>query len=585
MSQKEVEFDEKTRVMAVIPARSGSKGVKNKNLKMLAGLPLICWTIKAALASQLVDRVFLSTDSTEIAKVAGECGAEVPFLRPENLAQDDTPTAPVIRHAIEWFEKESGYTPEIIVTLQPTSPLRTSSDIDDAIRLLVSDESADSVVGLCETKSHPYWTRKIDDNYVVPFIETDRDYNLRQDLPPAYQLNGAIYVTRSELLLMENRLLGQQVIPYIMPSERSVDIDTELDFRIAESLIRRTSLSRIMEFVENKDPIYIIAEAGVNHNGEIAIAKKIVDAAKNAGADAVKFQTYKSEKLVIPDAGKTEYQLRTGDETQQEMLKKYELSSDDFRELKKYCDNVGIEFLSTPYDPESLVFLTELGVSRIKIASADIVDKQLLAAAASSGKQVILSTGMATMEEVARAVNLIKDSGNDDVLVLHCTTSYPTSFPDVKMGNMLALMEAFDVPVGFSDHTSDLTASLMAASLGARCIERHLTLDRNMVGPDHFASLEPDELKTLVTEIRKIEQAKSSGYIARTPEEERNVWFMRKSIHAARDLTSDTVLSSKDLIVCRPQNGASSWLVDDMIGKKLIASKESGDPILMEDIE
>lgn len=225
------------KILAIIPARGGSQGVPRKNIRILAGKPLIAYTIKAALESKYHPRVMVSTDDESIAKIAKEMGAEVPFIRPAHLAQDDTPMLPVLQHAIGCL-RESGYNPDIIAVLQPTSPLRTSKHIDQAISILV-DTGADSVVSVCEAEHSPYWMKKIDsEGRLTPFLNTEKEYTRRQDLPKVYRFNGAIFITRPDIIMNQGRLLGDDTRAYIMEPEDSIDIDTEFDFKVAEFLIK-----------------------------------------------------------------------------------------------------------------------------------------------------------------------------------------------------------------------------------------------------------------------------------------------------------------------------------------------------------
>jgi CMP-N-acetylneuraminic acid synthetase len=231
-------------ILALIPARGCSKGIPKKNTKLLAGKPLISYTIEAALQSQCRPRVVVSTDDDEIARVARAAGAEVPFLRPAELAHDETPTFPVVQHALQWLEQHEAYQPELVVLLQPTSPLRRAEHIDQALELILSS-GADSVVSLCETEHSPYWMKKVDTKgHVSPFIDMKEEYARRQDLPEVYRLNGAMFVTRSEVIIRENRLLGYDTRAYIMDQGDSIDIDTELDFKLAELLIKERWYNR-----------------------------------------------------------------------------------------------------------------------------------------------------------------------------------------------------------------------------------------------------------------------------------------------------------------------------------------------------
>ena len=336
--------------------------------------------------------------------------------------------------------------------------------------------------------------------------------------------------------------------------------------------------------IGEEEPCFIIAEAGVNHNGDIKLAKKLIDVAKEAGADAVKFQTFHAEEIVTLKSKKAIYQNRAKEKTQYEMLKALELSFDEFRELKRYCDNKDIEFISTPYDIKSVEFLNEIGVNRFKVASADIINKPLIEAIAKTEKQIILSTGMATLGEIERTISLIKDFGNKDIILLHCTTSYPTPYDQVNMNVLDTLKKAFGLPVGYSDHTLGIEIPIMAVSLGAKVIEKHFTLDRMMEGPDHFASLEPDELKKMVGAIRNVEKAFGSERKEITTEEEKNVFFMRRSIHAAVDMKQGEIIKKNNIEIIRPFEGIEPWFLEIILGKKIKTNVKKDEPIKWEDL-
>lgn len=314
---------------------------------------------------------------------------------------------------------------------------------------------------------------------------------------------------------------------------------------------------------------YIIAEAGVNHNGDISIAKKLIDAAADAGADAVKFQTFRAERLVCRNAKKADYQMETTDkaESQFEMLKKLELSYDMHIELISYCNRRGIQFLSTPFDVESLKMLEELNVPIIKLPSGEITNYPLLVAAAETKKPVILSTGMSNLDEIAEAIYVLKENGSEKIVLLHCNTEYPTPMKDVNLRAMDTMRERFHLQVGYSDHTLGTEVPIAAAALGAAVIEKHFTIDKNMKGPDHKASLEPDQLKAMVAAIRNIEAALGSREKGVTPSEEKNREVARKSIVAARDIRKGEKFSEVNLTTKRPGNGISPMRWNEMLGK------------------
>ena len=313
--------------------------------------------------------------------------------------------------------------------------------------------------------------------------------------------------------------------------------------------------------------VYIIAEAGVNHNGSFELACRLVDAAKAAGVDCIKFQTFKSQNLVSNNAQKAEYQKETtGDGSQADMLKKLELSYDEFIALKNYCDRIDISFLSTPFDFDSIEFLNSIDMPFWKVPSGEVTNYPYLLALAKTGKPVVMSTGMCEMAEIEAAIKVLKENGTTDIKLLHCNTEYPTPFEDVNLKAMQTMRDAFDLKVGYSDHTKGIEVPIAAVALGATVIEKHFTLDRNMEGPDHKASLEPSELATMVSSIRHIEQALGSGDKTPSPSEKKNISVARKSIVAKREIKAGEELTEDNITVKRPGTGISpmKWL--DVLG-------------------
>ncbi|MCR5356253.1 MAG: N-acetylneuraminate synthase [Lachnospiraceae bacterium] len=324
--------------------------------------------------------------------------------------------------------------------------------------------------------------------------------------------------------------------------------------------------------------ILIIAEAGVNHNGDPDTAMKMVREAKRCGADIVKFQTFDPRKLASRHAGMAEYQKNnTGtDETQEKMLEKLALNHDDFRILARYCDEVGIRFLSTPFETDSIVFLD--GLQDIwKVPSGEITNYPYLVKIARTNKDVILSTGMSTMEDVEEAVRVLRDNGSKEITLLHCTTDYPTAMEDVNLKAMLALKEHFSCRVGYSDHTLGIEVPVAAAALGAEVIEKHFTLDRSMDGPDHKASLEPDELKSMINAIRNVEKAMGDGIKKPSVSEMKNIEIARKSIVASRHINRGEILTEDNLTTKRPGNGISPMRWNEIIGTAAVRDFEEDD--------
>jgi len=336
----------------------------------------------------------------------------------------------------------------------------------------------------------------------------------------------------------------------------------------------------------NEDRCFIIAEAGVNHNGSIKFAKKLIDVAKEAKVDAIKFQTFKVGNVATKYAPKADYQVKnTGSkESQYEMIKKLELKEEDFKELYKYAKEKGIIFLSTPFDFESADFLDDLGVSAFKISSTDLTNLPFLKYIAKKGKPIILSTGMATLGEVEEAVNTIKKY-NEDIILLHCVTNYPANFEELNLKAIKTLKEAFKLPVGYSDHSLGIYAPIAAVSLGAVVIEKHFTLDKNLPGPDHKASLEPKELKEMVKCIRLIEKALGDGIKRPTFEEEKIKKVVRKSIVAKINIPKGTIITEEMITFKRPGTGLSSKYYKEVIGKKARRDIKADEIIYWHDLE
>ncbi|BDB64737.1 N,N'-diacetyllegionaminic acid synthase [Helicobacter cinaedi] len=329
--------------------------------------------------------------------------------------------------------------------------------------------------------------------------------------------------------------------------------------------------------------VLIIAEAGVNHNGDIDIAKKLVDVAAESGADIVKFQTFKSENCVSKNAQKAEYQLQTTNkqESQLDMIKKLELDLETHNILISYCKQKNIEFLSTPFDMESVDLLHNLGLKIFKIPSGEITNLPYLRKIGKYNKQVILSTGMANLGEIESAIAVLVDSGTkrENITLLQCNTEYPTPFADVNLKAMKSLKKAFRLPVGYSDHTPGIAIPLAAVGMGAKVIEKHFTLDKNMEGPDHKASLEPCELKAMVQGIREIELALGDGVKRTSESEAKNKPIARKSIVANCAIKKGEILSESNLYTKRPAGGISPMEWDKVIGTKAVRDFEPDEMI------
>ena len=322
------------------------------------------------------------------------------------------------------------------------------------------------------------------------------------------------------------------------------------------------------------EEVFIIAEAGVNHNGELSIAKELIDKAAEAKVDAVKFQTFQAEKLVTTTAKQAEYQAKNigYNESQFDMLKRLELKKEYHLILKNYAEDRGLIFLSTPFDEDAIDFLDELGVYAFKVGSSDTNNISYLIKMAKKGKPIILSTGMSDLEEIIESVDTILKY-NKDLVVLHCTTDYPCPYDKVDLNVLDTLKKELDVVVGYSDHTSGIEIPIAAVSLGAKVIEKHFTLDRNMEGPDHKASLEPNELKAMVKCIRNIEKSLGNKEKIITDVAKKYIDVAKKSIVAKVDILKDTIITKDMLIIKRPGTGIKPRELNNIIGKKITTSE------------
>ena len=329
--------------------------------------------------------------------------------------------------------------------------------------------------------------------------------------------------------------------------------------------------------------IFIIAEAGVNHNGSITIAKKLIDAAVDSGADAVKFQTFKAENLLCVSAEKADYQIKNTDslESQFDMIKSLELDENMHKELFAYCLKKGIIFLSSPFDHNSIDLLDNLGLKIFKIPSGEITNLPYLRHIGSLGKEIILSTGMSTLQEVGDALTVLMESGSKkkDITILHANRMYPTPMEDVNLNAMLTIQKEFDVAIGYSDHTVGIEVDIAAVAMGASIIEKHFTLDKLMNGPDHKASLNPDELKAMVLAIRNVEIAIGKYEKQPSPSETNNIKVARKSIVASQEIKKGELLTSKNIAVKRPGKGINPMNWDKIIGSKALKNYNSDELI------
>jgi N,N'-diacetyllegionaminate synthase len=554
-------------LLFLIPARGGSKGFPGKNLALLGGLSLVARATRTAttVASEYPgSRVICSTDDASIAAEARAWGAETPFERPRNLATDEASSTSVAQHALAAIG--GGF--DAVVLLQPTSPLVEPKDIRAALSCFA--ESRAPVVSVCVSEHPVEWFHYLDADGRLRPVSPGEWVERRQASVPAYRPNGAVYVATPDQV--RTGFWTPDTRGSVMPIERSVDIDTRRDLTLAAAWLAEQPTSRLTiaeRHVGAGYPCFVIAEAGVNHNGQLNLALKLVDAAADAGADAVKFQTFRAAELATPLAPKAEYQERaTGaSESQLEMLKRLELSPSDHRTIGDHCRRRGVMFLSSPFDLQGGALLKSLGVPALKVSSGELTNLSLLRGLAALELPLIVSTGMATLRDVHAAVEAVALAGGAGLALLQCVSTYPADPRDTNLRAMATMAAAFGVPIGYSDHTVGVEVPLAAVALGACIIEKHLTLDRALPGPDHRASTEPAEFAALVSAIRHVEQAMGDGVKQPRPAERNTAQVARRSLVAATTIAPGARLTEDMVSSRRPGTGLAPSRLAELLGR------------------
>ena len=565
------------KILGLIPARGGSKGVPGKNIRPLGGVPLLGRAILSAREADVLDRLWVSTDDAAIAGVAEEHGVKVPWLRPAELAQDGSALVDAALHLLDRLAADEAYRPDALMVLQPTSPFRTAATIRAAVALF--KKTGDAVVSVTPSRFHPHWCYKLDgEGRLESFIDGLGTPAPRQQLPEAYALDGSIFLVSVASLRATRSFHAGTRRALVVTAEEAADVDTPYDWAVVNGLNDARSA------VAPGGRCFIIAEAGVNHNGDLAQAKKLADAAKAAGADAVKYQTFKAEALVSRRAVKAEYQKKTTGtgESQLEMIRKLQLSDADHRELLAHCGRLGLTFLSSPFDEASADMLESLDVPLFKLPSGELTNKPLLQHIARKGRPLILSTGMSALAEVADAVRWIREVTSAPLTLLHCLTEYPAPVEQVNLRAMDTLRAHFGLPAGYSDHTVGIEISVAAVARGAAVIEKHLTLDKTLPGPDQAASLDPAEFTALVKAARAVEAALGDGVKRVAPCEAGNRSVARRSVVAAKALPAGHALALADLAVKRPGDGIAPAQLEALLGRKLKKAVEADETLTWE---
>ncbi len=557
------------RTLFLIPARGPSKRIPGKNLSNLAGIPLVAWAGRIARAAAAPGDVIVgSTDDPEIATVAATWGVRV-LTRPAEFATDTATPLQVALHALDAMDHD-GEPIDLLAFVQPTSPLTDPADLRAAIEL--ARETGRSVASV--SPSHPAaWHQAVGpDDGLKPVAPEEADL----------LLTGAFYATTPDALRRTGRFVEPGVtLGFTTPPERAVDIDEPTDLQIAAALLgtREVAPFRLgdREFGAPAQGVFVIAEAGVNHDGDVEIAHQLVDAAADAGADAVKFQTFVPEALAAPSAPTAAYQRASDQgEDQRAMLERLALPADAWTALQRHAIDRGMVFLSAPFDDASAELLDEMDVPGFKVGSGELTNLPFLGRLAHRGRPMIVSTGMATMVEVAAAVDAIRATGPVELALLHCVSSYPAAPEDANLAAMRTMRDAFGLQTGWSDHTPGTELPIAATALGATIIEKHLTLDRSRRGPDHAMSLEPSEFAAMVAAIRATSRAVGDGNKIPAAAEHEIAAVARRSLHWARDISAGKTIHEEDLVAQRPGTGVSPARTHEFVGQRTLRSVRAG---------
>jgi N,N'-diacetyllegionaminate synthase len=580
-------------VLFLVPARGGSKGLPRKNLRRLAGIPLVGWACRnAARAARRLDggphRVLCSTDDPEIAAAAREWGAETPFLRPDPLATDAAGSLEVARHLLDWCVSQ-GHRVDALALVQPTSPLARPEDLLAAVRSFLAGDGS-PVVSV--SPAHPAsWTFGLDGDRLRATTPALAAGARRQDHEAAVTLNGAIFVASPARIGGGADFVEPGVTrAAVMPADRGVDIDSEADLRMCEGLLASRPVAPVRlgrRQVGDGEPCFVIAEAGVNHDGDPEVAHRLVDAAAEAGADAVKFQTWITEKVARPGARKAEYQdvNAPSDSDQFSMLKRLELPRSVHRALQAHAHDRGLVFLSTPDEIDSARFLVDLPVPALKIGSAELSNIPYLRDLAALRSPILLSTGMGTMAEVAHAVDVLEEGGAPSLALLHCVSAYPAPEEEMNLSAMATMRHAFGIAVGLSDHTTGTTAAVAGAAMGMALLEKHLTLDRSRAGPDHAASADPATFREMVRLVRQAEALRGDGVKRPVPSEAPTATAVRRTLFYAMDLPAGRVLVATDLEALRSgEPGLGPEAAERLRGRALRRAVRAGSTVSEEDL-
>ncbi|MHC4305007.1 MAG: N-acetylneuraminate synthase family protein [Planctomycetota bacterium] len=571
-------------ILAVVIGRAGSKGLPGKNTRLLAGRPLVCHTIEAALAAETVDRVVVSTDGEDIAAVAASMSVPV-VRRPAELATDTAAVDAAVRHAVE----ATGGDERVIVILYANVPVRPADLIDRAVTLLLQT-GADSVQSYCDVgKLHPNWMASLDDERrVTPYIESS--IHRRQDLPKLLALDGGVIaVTRESLLAGRpddpHAFLGTDRRGIETAPGSVIDVDTRHDLHVAEAVLGapEPTAPRIGDRKIGPDePPFVIAELGVNHGGSLSRALELVEAAHDAGADAIKLQWFEADRLLSREARLARYQKDGGAGDPFDMLRALQLSADDFAMVLDRAHAAGLAAIVTVFSTQLVAQAGEMDFDAYKTASPDVVNRPLITALMALGKSLLLSTGTATIDEVRTVTGWLGDHPH---VLLQCVSGYPTPDESAALAGRAAMCQINPNALGYSDHTTAVDTGALAVASGARLLEKHLTHDRAAAGPDHATSLDPRQLKEYIRLAHRAWRMLGPPE-KRVLEIEQDVRTVsRQSLTARQALPVGHVIAREDLTIKRPGTGIEPWRLAEIVGRRLATAVEADMPLRPENLE
>ena len=568
-------------ITAIIPARGGSKRIPNKNIKMYCDKPLLVHSIEQAQKSNLIERIFVSTDSDEIANIARQHGAEI-IMRPENISQDNSTDYEFMKHFLDIVDFEV----KMLVQMRPTYPNRDVNMIDTCIVKFLNNSYYDSLrTVIPNIYKTPYKMYFIENNELKPLISGDFHNMPDQRLNKTYIHNGYIDCIWPKTILEKNSVTGSKIYPFIMDENEVHDIDILEDFINSTKQYRKTNKKVIKignKFIGEDYPCFFIAEAGINHNGKMENAYKLIDLAVLCGADCVKFQKRTISRILTKEGLEKPYTgHRAFGPTYGEHKKFLELNKSQFQKLKDYADKKGILFTGSGWDEESVDLLDDLGVDFFKIGSPDLTNFPLLEHTAKKGKPIVFSTGMADMDTVIKAYDLLSKY-NNNLVILQCTSSYPSEPEDAHLNVLQTYKKRFpNAIIGFSSHERGLPLTLASVALGAKVVERHFTLDRTMKGGDHAASLEEPGLKRLIRDIKVIE--KGLGQFEKRTLECEEACFLKlaKSLVSNCNIPKGSIITREMLTTKGPGRGISPMRINEIIGLKTIVDID--EDVVLED--